>query len=301
MRRDIEFTSGTDTVRGWLYTPDEGTGPYPVVVMAGGWCYVKEIVQPTYAEMFARAGYAAVLFDYRNFGDSGGARRQHIDPHLQIEDYRNAISFAETLEEVDPDRIGVWGLSYSGGHALVLTAVDPRIKCAVSQIPVVDGYLNMRLANGTVNFRRLQKALLEARRHRFATGEDVMVPHFTKDTGSEISAWPFPEGYDVFLHFQQNEAPNYDFDATLESVDLLMSYDVRPFVPRIVNTPVLMIVAENDDITLWDEEIGVYNAIPTARKKLVVIPKSDHLALYSKKTLLEQCATAATEWFTEQL
>jgi fermentation-respiration switch protein FrsA (DUF1100 family) len=301
VRRDIEFTSGTDTVRGWLYTPDEGTGPYPVVVMAGGWCYVKEIVQPTYAEMFARAGYAAVLFDYRNFGDSGGARRQHIDPHLQIEDYRNAISFAETLEEVDPDRIGVWGLSYSGGHALVLTAVDPRIKCAVSQIPVVDGYLNMRLANGTVNFRRLQKALLDARRHRFATGEDVMVPHFTKDTDSEISAWPFPEGYDVFLHFQQNEAPNYDFEATLESVDLLMSYDVRPFVPRIVNTPVLMIVAENDDITLWDEEIGVYNAIPTVHKKLVVIPKSDHLALYSKKTLLEQCATAATEWFTEQL
>jgi uncharacterized protein len=84
-------------------------------------------------------------------------------------------------------------------------------------------------------------------------------------------------------------------------VDLLMSYDVRPFVPRIVNTPVLMIVAENDDITLWDEEIGVYNAIPTARKKLVVIPKSDHLALYSKRTLLEECATAATEWFTEQL
>ena len=136
------------------------------------------------------------LFDYRNFGDSDGARRQHIDPHLQIEDYRNAISFAETLEEVDPERIGVWGLSYSGGHSLVLTAVDPRVKCAVSQIPVVDGYLNMRLANGTVNFRRLQKALLDARRHRFATGEDVMVPHFTKDTGSEISAWPFPEGYD---------------------------------------------------------------------------------------------------------
>ncbi len=300
MPEDIQFTSEGTTVRGHLYLPPGG-GPFPLVVMAGGWCYVKELVQPTYARAFVDQGCAALVFDYRNFGDSGGARRQHIDPHLQIEDYRNAISFAETLQEVDPDRIGVWGLSYSGGHALVLTAVDPRIKCAVSQIPVVDGYLNMRLANGTVNFRRLQKALLDARRHRFATGEDVMVPHFTKDTDSEISAWPFPEGYDVFLHFQENEAPNYDFDATLESVDLLMSYDVRPFVPRIVNTPVLMIVAENDDITLWDQEIGVYNAIPTVSKKLVVIPKSDHLALYSKKTLLEQCATAATDWFTEQL
>ncbi len=269
--------------------------------MAGGWCYVKEIVQPRYAEMFAAAGYATVLFDYRNFGDSGGQRRQHIDPHLQIEDYRNAISFAETLEMVDPTRIGVWGLSYSGGHSLVLTAVDPRVKCAVSQIPVVDGYLNMRLAHGTVAFRRLQQALLDARRRRFVTGEDTMVPHFIKDTASEISAWPFPEGYDVFLHFQQNEAPNYDFEATLESVELLMSYDVRPFLPRIVDTPTLVIVADNDDITLWEEEIAVYNAIPTAKKKLVVIPESDHLALYSKQNLLEQCAVAARDWFVERL
>ncbi len=301
MRRDIEFSSGTDTVRGWLYTPDQGEGPFPVVVMAGGWCYVKEIVQPRYAEMFAAAGYATVLFDYRNFGDSGGQRRQHIDPHLQIEDYRNAISFAETLEMVDPTRIGVWGLSYSGGHSRVLTAVDTRVKCAVSQIPVVDGYLNMRLAHGTVAFRRLQQALLDARWRRFVTGEDTMVPHFTKDTASEISAWPFREGRDVFLHFQQNEAPNYDFEATLESVELLMSYDVRPFLPRIVDTPTLVIVAENDDITLWEEEIAVYNAIPTAKKKLVVIPESDHLALYSKQNLLEQCAVAARDWFVERL
>ena len=116
MRRDIEFTSGGETVRGWLYTPDAVEGPCPVIVMAGGWCYVKELVQPHVAQEFADAGMAAILFDYRNFGSSDGERRQHIDPNAQIEDYKNAISFAETLDEVDPARIGVWGLSYSGGH-----------------------------------------------------------------------------------------------------------------------------------------------------------------------------------------
>ncbi|MBT8250387.1 MAG: alpha/beta hydrolase, partial [Acidimicrobiia bacterium] len=109
MRRDIEFTSVGDTLRGWLYTPDQGEGPFPVIIMAGGWCYVKELVQTHVAEQFAEAGLAAVLFDYRNFGASDGARRQHIDPNAQIEDYQNAISFAETLPEVDPTRIGVWG------------------------------------------------------------------------------------------------------------------------------------------------------------------------------------------------
>lgn len=301
MRRDIEFRSGGDTVRGWLYAPDEGPGPFPTVVMAGGWCYVKEIVQPHYAEMFARNGMAALLFDYRNFGDSDGARRQHIDPHMQLEDYRNAISFAETLDEVDASRIGAWGLSYSGGHSLILAAIEPRVKAAVSQIPVIDGHLNMRLANGTVHFRRLEEALLEARRRRFATGEDTMVPHFTLDSESEISAWPNADGYELFEGFRKTVAPNYSLDATMESVELLMQYDVRPYARRIIDTPTLVIVAENDDITLWDEAMHVYQSIPTATKKLTVIDKSDHLALYSNQSLLERAAAAATEWFVEKL
>ncbi len=83
MRRDIEFKSGGETVRGWLYTPERGNGPFPVVVMAGGWCYVKELVQPHVAQQFADTGLAAILFDYRNFGSSDGTRRQHIDPNAQ--------------------------------------------------------------------------------------------------------------------------------------------------------------------------------------------------------------------------
>lgn len=301
MRTDIEFPSGGETVRGWLFTPDEGSGPFPIVVMAGGWCYVKEIVQPRYAEMFADNGIAAILFDYRNFGDSGGDRRQHIDPGMQIEDYRNAISYAETLDVVDSERIGSWGLSYSGGHSLVLAAIDSRVRCAVSQIPVIDGYLNMQLANGTVNFRRLEQAILAARRRRFETGEDTYFPHFTLDTEHEISAWPNADGYELFEGFRTSVAPNYSLDATAESVELLMQYDVRPFTRRIIDTPTLVIVAENDDITLWDEAMRVYQSIPTAKKRLTVIDKSDHLALYSQQMLLERCARAATEWFLERL
>ncbi len=301
MRRDIEFQSNGDTIRGWFYTPDTGDGPFPTVVMAGGWCYVKEIVQPHYAEMFATNGMAAVLFDYRNFGDSGGERRQHIDPHMQLDDYRNAISYAETLEEVDANRIGAWGLSYSGGHSLILAAIDSRVKVAVSQIPVIDGWLNMRLANGTVDFRRLEAALLAARRKKFESGDDTMIPHFTLDTAKEISAWPNADGYELFEGFRKTVAPNYSLDATAESIDLLMQYDVRPLVKRIIDTPTLVIVAENDDITLWDEAMAAYQSIPTAKKKLVVIDKSDHLALYSNQVLLERAAAAATEWFVERL
>jgi uncharacterized protein len=301
VRRDVEFQSGGDTIRGWLYTPDDGDGPFPVIVMAGGWCYVKELVQPHYAEMYAAAGFAALLFDYRNFGSSDGSRRQHIDPNMQLADYGNAISFAETLEEVDSDRIGVWGLSYSGGHALILGATDPRVKCVASQIPVVDGYRNMRRVHGTVGFRKFEELLLEDRRRRFATGEDGHLPHAAPDPLTEVSTWPFAETYETFVELKASEAPAYENLSTIESAELLMSYSVHPFLPRLLDVPTLVVVAERDDLTLWDLEIDAYNRIPTQKKRLVVIGSSTHMTLYSDRSLLAQAARAATDWFIEHL
>jgi uncharacterized protein len=139
MRRiDIEFASEGTTCRGWLFVPD-GEGPFPAVALAGGWCYVRELVMPYYARAFAEAGLASLVFDYRNLGVSDGEPRQHLDPWGQIRDYRNALSFLERRGDIDADRLAVWGISYSGGHALILGATDPRVKCLVSQIPVVDG------------------------------------------------------------------------------------------------------------------------------------------------------------------
>jgi fermentation-respiration switch protein FrsA (DUF1100 family) len=301
VRQDVEFKSGADTVRGWLYTPDEGQGPFPTIVMAGGWCYVKELVQPHYAQMYADAGLAALLFDYRNFGASDGGRRQHIDPTWQIEDYKNAISYAESRDDVDADRIGVWGLSYSGGHALIVGATDPRVKCIVSQIPVVDGYRNMRRVHGTMEFRAFEQLLIDDRRRRFATGEDGFLPHAAPDPNAEVSTWPFPETFHTFKELKASEAPAYENRSTIESAELLMSYSVEPYLARILNVPTLVVVAEGDDLTLWDLEIEVYNKLPTAKKKLVVIGDSTHMTLYSDASLRTQAARAATEWFAAHL
>jgi len=173
--REVEFTSGGDTVRGDLLLPD-GDGPFPVVVMAGGWCYVKELRQPRYAAEFVRNGIAALIFDYRRLGASDGEPRQHINPWDQIEDYKNAITFAENVPEVDASRIGIWGISYSGGHVLIVGATDPRVKSVVSNVPVIDGYQTMWRMHGTVRFRKLQHLLLEERRKRFSSGAHSYMP-----------------------------------------------------------------------------------------------------------------------------
>jgi uncharacterized protein len=141
MRRDISFKTEDGVVlRGWLYLPDRAAGQVPTIVMAHGFSAVKEMYLDRYAEAFAAGGLGGLVFDNRNFGANDGQPRQHIDPWEQVRDYRDAITFAETLPEVDKNRIGVWGSSYSGGHVLVLGAIDRRVKCVVAQVPLISGY-----------------------------------------------------------------------------------------------------------------------------------------------------------------
>jgi uncharacterized protein len=300
-RIEVEFQSEGTTCRGWFYRADGG-GRRPTVILAGGWCYVREIVMPVYARAFAEVGINAMIFDYRNLGASDGDNRQHLDPWAQIRDYQNGISFLERHEAVDPDRIGVWGISYSGGHALVLAATDPRVRSIVSQIPVIDGFENMRRAHGTMEFRRLWQLVLDDRRLRYEEpGKRLYLPHATENSEAEVSSWPFPETVRTFMAIQASEAPLYQNRSSVESVDLLMNYDVGPFVKRIYNTPTLMIVAEGDDLTLWDLEIGAFNAIPSARKRLEVLPHTSHMTLYSDRSKVEMAAKLATDWLKETL
>ena len=140
-RRDVEFeVDGGDRLRGWLFTPESGALSCPAISMAHGYAGVKEHGLERFALAFAEAGFAVLVHDHRNFGASGGAHRHDIDPWRQIADWRRAISFLESLPEVDTSRIGVWGTSYAGGHVLVLAATDRRIRAVVSQVPTISGY-----------------------------------------------------------------------------------------------------------------------------------------------------------------
>jgi fermentation-respiration switch protein FrsA (DUF1100 family) len=299
---DVEFRSGGETVRGDLYLP-AGDGPFPVIVMAGGWCYVKELRQPHYAGEFVERGFAALVFDYRNVGASDGVPRQHLDPWQQIDDYRNAITYLSSRPDIDADRIGAWGISYSGGHVLILGAIDPRVKAIVSNVPVVDGYQNMWRVHGTDRFRRLQELCLQDRVTRFDTGQGGTIAMSGTPAGPDaaLACWPLDEVKSVFMQLKQDQAPRHEHWSTIESVELLMQYHVAPYARRLVQKPVMMIVASGDDITLWDMETEVFESIPSQTKELVVLPGTSHMTLYSDVTSLDLAATAAGSWFSRHL
>jgi dipeptidyl aminopeptidase/acylaminoacyl peptidase len=137
VRRDIEFQSKGDVCRGWLYTPDKAAQGlrHPTIVMAHGFSGVKEQALPDFAEQFAAAGFAVLLFDYRTFGASAGEPRCQLLPLDMVEDYRNAITWACGQPNLDADRIGLWGTSYSGGLVAYAATYDKRVKAVVAQAP----------------------------------------------------------------------------------------------------------------------------------------------------------------------
>src|SRR5512145_231492 len=176
MRRDIEFNAEGTILRGWLYLPEHRAGRVPGVVMAHGFTAVKEMYLDRYADVFAAAGLGVLVFDHRNFGASDGELRGEIDPWAQIRDYRHAISVARTLPELDPQRIGIWGTSYSGGHVLAVGALDRRVRCVVSQVPAISGYQASLRRVPAPQVPGLLAAFVDDREQRFRGAPPVMRP-----------------------------------------------------------------------------------------------------------------------------
>jgi uncharacterized protein len=143
-REDVRFRSGSEACACWLYRPAGAAGAVPCIVLAHGFGALKEGRLDAYAERFAGAGYAALVFDYRHFGESGGEPRQLVHTARQHEDWQAAIAFARGLDGIDSDRVVAWGTSNSGGHVIHVAARDERLAAAVSQVPHTSGTATVR-------------------------------------------------------------------------------------------------------------------------------------------------------------
>ncbi|MFF0613462.1 alpha/beta hydrolase [Nocardia tengchongensis] len=146
-RVEVGFPSGVEQCAGWLYLPDGPPRPRPLVVMGHGLGADREMGLDRYARRFASAGIAALAFDYRHFGASGGEPRQLINIARQRADWHAAIAFARTIRGIDATRIALWGSSFGGGHVLAVAPDDHYIAAVVAQCPFTSGW-SSALAKG---------------------------------------------------------------------------------------------------------------------------------------------------------
>ena len=137
-RQDTSFNSHGTSCAAWLYRPD-GVDRPPIIVMAHGFAAIRALRLDAYATRFAQAGYAALVFDYRGWGDSAGQPRRVLDIKAQHADWRAAIAHARTIDGVDSSRVIAWGSSFGAGHALHLAARDQSFAAVIAQVPHING------------------------------------------------------------------------------------------------------------------------------------------------------------------
>jgi len=297
MREDIEFDAEGATLRGWFYAPDGAGGEAPCVVMAHGFSAIKEMHLDEYAEVFCDAGLACVVFDNRGFGASDaapGRHRQEIDPWEQVRDYQHAVTYAQSRAEVDAQRIGVWGSSYSGAHAYVVGAIDRRVKAVCGQVPMISGRESFEMLVRIDNWDATYEMLAADRAARARGEAPVMMPVVDEDPTAP-SALPTPDSYEFFSAY---EGTSWKNEVTLRTIEFFQGYEPGEYLKRVSPTPLLMVVAPNDRLVSGALACKAYETAAHP-KKLVLVP-GGHFEAYVGHGF-EISSGAARDWFVEHL
>ncbi|MFT4439084.1 alpha/beta hydrolase [Caballeronia sp. 15715] len=294
-RQNVEFSATDGTIlRAWLFKPDHAAKASPAITIAHGFGATKFHGLEKYAQAFVDAGFVVLAHDHRNFGESDGHPRQDIDPWRQIEDWRQAISYLEKLEFVDSKRIGLWGTSYSGGHAIVLGATDRRLKAIVAQVPTIDGW-----ASGLRRVTPDRVAAMESAFDDDSRGQLEGKPAQTRrlaDSDPNVPAQYHSQ--DTVDFFLQTVPPGmWKNEITLQSNRRARMYEPGRWIDRISPTPFLLVGTTHDTTAPSDMALAAYER--ALEPKALVLMPGGHYTPYFEG--FEQSSQAAVAWFVKHL
>ncbi|MFF2850149.1 alpha/beta hydrolase [Streptomyces sp. NPDC058001] len=311
MRTDVTFSSDGIKLAGHLYTPEApdtpdteaaGHGPLPAIVVGHPGGGVKEQAAGLYARLLAEQGFVTLAFDAAYQGESGGEPRGLEDPAHRVEDFKAAVSYLTTREEVDPDRIGVLGVCAAGGYALTAASSDHRIK-AVGGVSAFDIARQFRLgADGTQDPAVFQGMLDAAGAARTAEAGDKGDQSFTlfPDTIEEARAAGGRHGAEGFEYYRTDRAqhPRSAQTFTWSSVDRMAGYDALRSVDLIAPRPLLLVVGR-EAVTSWLSVAAFQKA--GGPKRLHWIEGASHVDLYDKEEYVGPAVTELTGFFRNGL
>jgi pimeloyl-ACP methyl ester carboxylesterase len=241
-------------------------------VMAHGLGAVRTMRLDAYAERFCEAGYACLVFDYRNFGDSEGAPRQLLDIRMQLQDWTVAVAYARTLPGIDPNRIGLWGTSFGGGHVIATAARLPGIAAVVSQCPFTDSIASLGAMSPLISARISALAVRDLIGARFGR-PPVMVQ--TAGRPGEVALMHAPDAYPGFLGLVPDGVEMRNEVAARIGLKLLPYRPGR--LAAKVPCPILFCVCETDTVAPSGPTRRYAAAAPCGEIKLY---PEGHFAIY---------------------
>jgi pimeloyl-ACP methyl ester carboxylesterase len=294
-RIETEFESAGTRCAAWLFLPEsdvEGRRP-PVVVMAHGFGAQREMRLPEFAERFASRGLAALVFDYRCFGDSDGEPRNLIDPRRHLVDWRAAVEHAKASPDVDASRLALWGTSFSGGHVLALGSELSGISAIVSQVP----FVGLDSRGASMPLGKMARALFSGLRDlaRAARGAS---PYYVPIAGPP-EVFAFLNTPDVMDAFQDLVPPGSTWQNRAPARVLFQMSRYRPLREAAkITAPVLMVAAEDDSLIPVASVEAASKQVPNC--ELVILPGTGHFEPYTGE-VFERVAEREAEFLCEHL
>jgi dipeptidyl aminopeptidase/acylaminoacyl peptidase len=287
---EVSFFSEGSRLVGYWRTPDEFDGRLRTVIQGPGWLGLKDAkLYVRYHEALTAAGFGVLVFDYRGFGDSEGDRSR-LSFSGQLQDLINGVSYLTTRDDVDAERIGVFGSGGTGGgNAVLLAAHDPRVRAAVSQLPVADGADWLHRMRSEFEWLDFLSGLEADRRDRAATGKGRLVHP------REHIMVPTPERRATKMKADVDDL--IPTAISLSAADEVLAY--KPIEAATgLRTPLMVIGIEGDATTPTDHAERIYEAASGPRA-LVMQRHTTHYAAYDK--YWQTVTPRIVAWFEEHL
>ncbi|HEM6801985.1 TPA: alpha/beta hydrolase [Citrobacter koseri] len=266
-----------------------GSTKNPVIILCHGFCGIREILLPEFAEAFTRAGFSTITFDYRGFGDSDGERGRLV-PSMQIADILSVINWAREQPGLDGERIGLWGTSFGGCHVFGAAAQDSGIKCIVSQLAFADGEV---IVTGHMN---------EAEKEAFIATLDKMSEK-QKNTGKEmfVGVTRVLNDAESKAFFEENRAQYPKMDIKIPFLTVKETLQYKPALNAAqVSCPTLIVIAGKDTVNPPEQGRALFDAVGAKEKKLYEENEARHYDIYSGEHF-RQVICIQTEWFRNYL
>jgi alpha-beta hydrolase superfamily lysophospholipase len=246
MEQRVHFTSAGLQLTGILHLPSDAKPGErrPAFMVLHGFGSNKDSGVPrTAAELFASLGYVALRFDMRGCGESEGARGRVICLE-QVEDTRHALEFLQTRDEVQKDRIAVYGQSFGAAVAVYAAGVEPRIAACVSTGGWGHGEKKFRKQHASPEAWARFTAMMEKGRQMKKRGETLMVPRY--------------DIVPIRPELRAHVAPGSILEFPFEVVESMYAFTANEVVGRIAPRPLLLVHAAQDTVTPTEQSIDLF-------------------------------------------
>jgi alpha-beta hydrolase superfamily lysophospholipase len=269
----VSFSSEGVDCAGLLGIPAAAAGErHPAIVLGHGFGVLKESLIDE-AEFLTAAGFLTLAIDYRSFGESGGEPRGSLFPLNEVEDFRNAISWLQRRDDVDPDRIGIWGASFGGGVVMMTAALDRRVRAVVAMAPIVNGRRWLDSVWGGARFEQLRDLVEADRRLRYNVGVGGRIPIGGTDLPAVLLA--DERGGRQHLWSMENRGRPLLYgtsDITLQSVEKVIEWEPDRFIELISPKPLLIVTPGQWDVMHRFDHIREAYLRAGEPKRLIPLP-----------------------------